>query len=105
MVWRRHHRQRMGVCRRLRTKGHHFRTCHIDERRTTIDCGIMGNFDIDGDKDRYCGTIERTLKVNFRTFHTFILECKWFGNVSRRHENGLYMVDSSMHHTGRSPIS
>ncbi|KAI5062165.1 hypothetical protein GOP47_0022704 [Adiantum capillus-veneris] len=34
------------------SKGRHFRTRHIDERRTTMDCAIMENFDIDDDEAR-----------------------------------------------------
>ena len=62
-------------------EGHHFHTRKIDESRTTNDCGIMGNFDISTDEIRYCGTIERILKVNLRSFHTYLFECDWFTSV------------------------
>lgn len=82
--------------------GRHFRTRNIDERRTTNDCGIMGNFDTSTEEARYCGTIERILKLDFRTFQKYVFECKWFANVSMQHENGLYMVDSTQIHSGKN---
>ena len=54
------------------SEGRHFRTRKIDESRTTNDCGIMGNFDTSTDEVRYCGTIERILKVNFRSIHIYL---------------------------------
>lgn len=84
------------------SEGRHFCTRKIDESRTTNDSGIMGNFDTSTEEVRYCGTIERILKVNFRTFHTYLLECRWFAGVVKRHENGLYMVDSTQIHRGRT---
>ena len=84
------------------SEGRHFRTRKIDESRTTNDCGIMGNFDTSTDEVRYCGTIERILKVNFRSFQTYLFECRWFTSVVKRHENGLYMVDYTQFHKGRT---
>lgn len=72
------------------------------ESRTTNDSGIMGNFDTSTEEVWYCGTIERIIKVNCRTFHTYVLECYWFSGVAKRHENGLYMVDSTQFYRGKT---
>ena len=84
------------------SEGRHFCTHKIDESRTTNDCGIMGNFDTSTNEVQYCGTIERILKVNFISFHTYLFECRWFTSVVKRHENGLYMVDYTQFHKGRT---
>ena len=81
--------------------GRHFRTSQIDERRTTNDCDVMGNFDTITDEARYCGIIKKILKIDFRTFRTYIFECRWFDGVSRRHESGIYMVDSTKTYKGK----
>lgn len=81
--------------------GRHFRTSQVDEKRTTMDCGVMGNFDTILDEARYCGMIKRILKIDFRTFRTYIFECRWFEGVSRRHESGIYMVDSTKTYKGK----
>lgn len=60
----------------------------------------MGNFDTQNEEVRYCGTIERIMKVDFRTFHSYLFDCRWFAGVVRRHESGLYMVDSTQFHRG-----
>ena len=83
------------------SEGRHFCTSQIDERRTTNDCGVMGNFDTIIDEARYCGMIKRILKIDFRTFRTYIFECRWFEGVSRRHESGIYMVDSTKTYKGK----
>lgn len=70
-------------------------TRQIDERRTTNDSGIMGNFDTSTKEAHYCEIIERILRINFRTFPTYLFECRWFEVVSRRHGSGIYMVDST----------
>ena len=62
---------------------------------------IMGNFDTSTNKVSYCGTIERILKVNFISFHTYLFKCHWFTSVVKWHENGLYMVDCTQFHKGR----
>lgn len=84
------------------SEGRHFRTRKIDEKRTTNDSGVMGNFDTSTEEVRYCGTIERILKVNFRSFSTYLFDCRWFAGVVKRHENGLYMVDSTQFHRGKT---
>ena len=84
------------------SEGRHFRAHKIDERRTTHDCGVMGNFDTTTEEVRYCGTIERIIKVDFRTFHKYLFECRWFAGEVKRHENGLYMVDSAQFHRGKT---
>lgn len=66
-----------------------------------MDCGVMGNFDTIIDEARYCGMIKRILKIDFRTFRTYIFECRWFDGVSRRHESGIYMVDSTKTYKGK----
>ena len=81
-------------------EGRHFCTRKINESQTTNDCGITGNFDTSIDEVRYCGTIERILKFNFRSFHTYLFKCCWFTSVVKRHENGLYMVDCTQFHKG-----
>lgn len=62
----------------------------------------MGNFDTENEEVRYCGTIERIIKVDFRTFHSYLFDCRWFAGAVRRHESGLYMVDSTQFHRGRT---
>ena len=33
--------------------------------------------------------------MDFKTFHKYLFECRWFAGEVKRHENGLYMVDSA----------
>ena len=47
------------------SEGRHFRARKIDERRTTHDCGVMGNFDTTTEEVRECGTKKRIIKVDF----------------------------------------
>lgn len=83
------------------SEGRHFCTYQIDKKRTTNDSGVMGNFDTTSNEARYCGMIEKILKVNFRTFHTYIFDCKWFEGVSKRHASGI-MVDITRFHKGKN---
>lgn len=83
------------------SEGRHFCTQLIDKRRTTNDCGVMGNFDTVNNEACYCGMIDKILKIDFRTFHTYILDCKWFEGVSRRHASGIYMIDHTRFHKGK----
>ena len=62
----------------------------------------MGIFDTTTQEVRECGTIERIIKVDFRTFHKYLFECRWFAGEVKRHENGLYMVDSGQFHRGKT---
>ena len=84
------------------SEGRYFGMRKIDESRTTNDSGIMGSFNTEQDEVRYCGTIERIIKVDFRTFHSYLFECRWFSSEVKRHENGLYMVDSTLFHRGKT---
>ena len=86
----------------MRSEGRHFCIRKIDENQTTNDYGIMGNFDTSTDELRYYGIIKRILKVNFIYFHTYLFKCRWFTSVVKRHENGLYMVDCTQFHKGRT---
>ena len=76
------------------SEGRHFCTGQIDERRTINDYGMMKIFDTITNKAHSCGMINRILEIDFKTFCTYIFECRWFDGVSRRHESGIYMVDS-----------
>ena len=86
----------------MSSKGCHFCTRKINESQTRNDCGIMGNFDTSTDEVRYCDTIDKALKVNFRSFHTYLFKCRWFMSVVIQHENGLYMMDCTQFHKGRT---
>ena len=78
----------------------------IDTSRNTQDSGVMGKFVQigigDGVKECYCGVIENIFKIDFRTFHKYILDVKWFEGVAKRYGSGIYVVDHTKHWKGNN---
>ena len=85
-------------------EGRHFRTHRINSKRYTQDSGVMAAFESEsGEMEDYCGIINNILKIDYRTFHIFALDVKWFkeplckgtrANV-RRHPSGIMAIDST----------
>ena len=86
------------------SEGRHFRTHRIDSKRNTQDSGVMVAFEGgSGEMEDYCGIINNILKIDYRTFHIFALDVKWFkeplckgieANV-KRHPSGIMAIDST----------
>ena len=56
------------------SEGRHFRTHRIDSKRNTQDSGVMAAFEGEsGEMEDYCGIINNILKIDYRTFHIFVL--------------------------------
>ena len=86
--------------------GHHYRVHRIDQHRTTCDSCVMAEFDQETStgmaKIAYYGTIQDILRIDYRTFHMFILDVKWFKPISsgsnptiRKDDSGFIAVDST----------
>ena len=86
--------------------GHHYRVHRIDQLRTTCDSCVMAEFDQETStgmaKIAYYGTIQDILRIDYRTFHMFILDVKWFKPISsgsnptiHKDDSGFIAVDST----------
>ena len=62
------------------SSGRHFRVHCIDQHRTTSDSCVMVEFDQETSeglkKIAYSGIIQDILKIDYRSFHMFILDIK-----------------------------
>ena len=104
----------------LWSHGRHFRVEKIDKKWLNSDCGVMASFSQDSRASArdlnlinaeldYVGNIINILKVDFRIFHFFILDVKWFKVVCRgpqatvrRDASGFFQIDSTKLWTDQS---